>query len=125
MKTVLTIAAALISTATLLGASSASAASQGYDQYRRAVLGDTTVAAPAVATRTSLVPGSFAQYLINNGATKGDALAAASALGEQARYDSVAIEAAPAKLSPVQAYAKSIGTEIVVGRSAEVVTNAE
>jgi len=125
MKTALTIAAAVISTATLLGATSASAASQGYDQYRRAVLGDTTVAAPAAVTRTMLVPGSFAQYLINNGATKGDALSAASALGEQARYDSVAIEVAPAKLSPAQAYAKSIGSETVAGRSAEAVTNAE
>ncbi|MDY0746735.1 hypothetical protein SNE35_19645 [Paucibacter sp. R3-3] len=123
MKTVFTIAAALISTATLLGASSANAS--GYDQYRRTVLGDTTVAAPATPTRTVLVAGSYAQYLINNGATKQDALAAAAQVGEQQRYDSVAIEAPKAKLTPLQAYAKSIGNDVPAGRNAEVVMNAE
>ena len=125
MKTVLNIAAALISTATLLGASPASASTQGYDQYRRAVLGDTTVDAPAAATRTALVAGSYAQYLINNGATKQDALASASRVGEQARYASVALQTPAAKLSPVQAYAKSIGNEVVSDRGAAAVTNAE
>jgi len=125
MKTVLNIAAALISTATLLGASPASASTQGYDQYRRAVLGDTTVAEPASAARTELVAGSYAQYLINNGATKQGALASASVVGEQARYDSVALQTPAAKLSPVQAYAKSIGNDVVASRRAEAVTNAE
>jgi len=125
MKTVLTIAAALLSTATLLGASPANASTQGYDQYRRVVLGDTTVAAPVSPSHTVLVAGSYAQYLINNGATKQDALAAASLVGEQARYDSVALEAPRAKLSPMQVYARSIGNDVPMGRSAEVVTNAE
>lgn len=122
MKTVLTIAAALISTASLLGAAPASASS--YDQYRSAVLGDTSVAAPAAASRTTLVAGSYAQYLINNGATKQDALAAASQVGEQQRYASVALEAPKAQLSALQAYAKSIGNDVPAARAA-VVTNAE
>ena len=61
MKNVSTLAAALIATATLLGAASAHAASQGDEAYRRAVLGDTTVAVPAVANRTVLLPGSYAE----------------------------------------------------------------
>ncbi|MDY0747323.1 hypothetical protein SNE35_22660 [Paucibacter sp. R3-3] len=122
MKTVLTIAAALISTASLLGAAPASASS--YDQYRGAVLGDSTVAAPAAASRTTLVAGSYAQYLINNGATKQDALAAASQVGEQQRYASVALEAPKAQLNALQAYAKSIGNDVPAARAAAV-TNAE
>ena len=125
MKTVLNIAAALLSTATLLAASSASASTQGYDQYRRAVLGDTTVAAPAAATRSEWVAGSYAQYLINNGTTKGDALAAASTVGEQTRYDKVAVQVPAAKLSPAQAYAKSIGYDVVATHTAASVTSAE
>ena len=122
MKTVLTIAAATLLSAAAL---SASAGTQGYDQYRRAVLGDTTIAAPAVASHTVLVPGSYAQYLINNGATKSSALATAAAVGEQPRYDSVAIQAPAEKLSPIQAYAKSIGGDVVASRAITTVTNAE
>ncbi|WP_077038303.1 hypothetical protein [Pelomonas sp. KK5] len=112
MKTVLTIAAALISTATLLGASSAQASTQGYDQYRRAVLGDTTVSAPAVATQAQLVPGSYAQYLIHNGAVKGDALSAAAQIGERPVVASVDVQARKPVLSAKQSYEKSIGNDL-------------
>ena len=125
MKTVLTTAAALISTATLVAASPANAASQGYDQYRRTVLGDTTIAAPAVATRTELVPGSYAQYLINNGATKSAALNAASQVGEQAGYAAVAVQQPQAKLTPTQAYAKSLGYDGFGSNAKEAVGSAE
>ena len=123
MKTVLTIAAALLSTATLLAASPAQAG-QGYDQYRRTVLGDSTVSADAVVqTRTVRVPGSYAQYLINNGADKSAALIAAAHTGEQPVLAQVAVQTKQLRLTPAQAYAKSIGYDVQV--SNEAVTSAE
>ena len=115
--------AALLSTA--LFAASANA-SQGYDQYRRVVLGDTTLAAPAVAgaTRTEAVPGSYAQYLINNGANKSEAVAAAARIGEQVSYRSVAVEAPQRQLTPAQAYAKYLGNDDFASRTNQV-GNAE
>lgn len=124
MKTVLTIAAALLSTATLVAASPAEAA-QGYDQYRRAVLGDTTVASAdaTVQTRAVRVPGSYAQYLINNGADKSAALITAAHAGEQPVLAQVAVQAKQPRLTPAQAYAKSIGNDVRVAK--EAVTSAE
>ena len=124
MKTVLTIAAALLSTATLVAASPAQAA-QGYDQYRRTVLGDTTVASAdaGVQTRTVRLPGSYAQYLINNGADKSAALIAAAHTGEQPVLAQVAVQAKQPRLTAAQAYAKSIGNEVRVAN--EPVTSAE
>ena len=114
MKTVFTIAATLISAASFFGASPANAAVQGFDQYSRSVLGDTTIAAPAAATRTELVAGSYAKYLITNGAAKSGALAAASVVGEREVLGRVDVEAPKGKLSAVQAYQKSIGNEVTV-----------
>ena len=123
MKT-LTISA-LFSTLALFAAASAHA-DQGYDQYRRVVLGDTTIAAPApVATRTQLVPGSYAQYLIVNGASKSVALAAAARTGEVAVFRTVAVEGPQRQLTPAQAYAKYLGNDGYAARSNEAVGNAE
>jgi len=124
MKTVLTIAAALLSTATLVAASPAQAA-QGYDQYRRAVLGDTTVASAdaAVQTRSVRVPGSYAQYLINNGTDKSSALIIAAHTGEHPVPAQVAVQAKQPRLTPAQAYAKSIGSDVYVAN--EPVSSAE
>lgn len=105
-------AAAAISTAALLAAGPAQA-SAGYDQYRRVVLGDTTISAPVAAstTRVQLVPGSYAQYLISNGTSKSEAIATAARNGESASYRAVAVSAPQPKLTPAQAYAKYLGND--------------
>ncbi|WP_077034553.1 hypothetical protein [Pelomonas sp. KK5] len=111
--------------AVLFAAGAAAQADTGYDQYRRTVLGDTTIAAPAVATRTAVVPGSYAQYLINNGSDKSVALVTAAHVGETPVRTQVAVQTPRPVLSPLQAYVKSLGNDGFGVRANEAVGNAE
>ena len=72
------------------GAMLASTASPEYAQYRRSVLGDTSVIHPAMAKpddeRGRLVAGSYALWLMHNGMAKTEALAQAQHIGERPRF---------------------------------------
>ncbi len=121
MKTLTTFAAA----AALFTVAAAAHADTSYDQYRRVVLGDTTIAAPAAATRTTFVPGSYAQYLIINGTSKSEALVAAARIGEHGQVQTVAAQAPQRQLTPAQAYAKYLGNDGLGNSSNEAVNSAE
>jgi hypothetical protein len=72
------------------GAMRASTASPAYAQYRRSVLGDTSVIHPAMAKpddeRGRWVAGSYALWLMHNGMAKTEALAQAQRIGERPRF---------------------------------------
>ena len=110
MKTLVFSTAAVLSTLTLFATAPANADS-GYDQYRRAVLGDTTVSA-AVDRATSgagRASGSNAQYLIliNDGPAKPEAeFAGAAHAAETAPYRAAAVIAQQSHMAAAQAYAK-------------------
>jgi hypothetical protein len=60
-------------------------APSGYDQmkYRCEVLGDSAYCPTGRKTGDASVPGPYAQYLINKGVAREDALEAARQIGEQ------------------------------------------
>jgi hypothetical protein len=117
--------AALLSTA--LFAAVPAHADASYDTYRRVVLGDSSIAAPAPAAagRTELVAGPVAQHLIYAGASKTDAIATAARIGERANYRNVAASGSQVQLTPAQAYAKYLGNDGFAARSNESVGSAE
>jgi hypothetical protein len=101
--------------ATLLTAVASQAATDsGYDQYRRVVLGDSSVAAPAgqqVGNQARLVqvPGSYAQYLIVNGTAADQAIATAARNGESAQYRLQTREVSRQPLNAIAAHEKFLG----------------
>jgi hypothetical protein len=68
-----------------LQAHAATRTDSSYETYRCVVLGDDSACHPQEfpATPNRIVPGSYARYLIHNGMGEADALAAASAIGEE------------------------------------------
>ena len=64
----------------------AQAEDAGLQQYRAAVLGEGRVSTASHRAADRVAPSSHALYLIRNGVSKSDALARASALGDQPAY---------------------------------------
>ncbi len=127
MKTLTIFASiALLSTGALFAGMAHADAS--YDQYRRVVLGDTTIATPVSPnsiTRTELVSGPQGQYLMSIGTNKADAIAAAARNGEQATYRTVRVEKAPRQLTQAEAYARYLGNDSLTVQKNEAVGSAE
>lgn len=100
------------------------AADPGYALYRRAVLGDNIVVPESTATTRDggQVLGSYALYLLRNGASKSEALAKAQAIGEFPHFDSDQPKVAAAKLSPYDLYRRAVlktsDAELAPGRHA-------
>ncbi len=113
MKTLTAFSAAAALFGTLLAAAAPAHADASYDTYRRVVLGDTSIAAPAKAEATGVkvVPGPYAQYLIYTGVSTTDAVAAASRIGEQAVYRNVLPAAPQRQLTAAEAYARYLGND--------------
>lgn len=96
----------------LFAALSVQAADLGQDNYRRAVLGDTSVQAPQTTVEAQrVVPGFYARYLINNGMDSDQALATAQASGETPTVESTQ-HAVADSLSGFQRYERAMGRSI-------------
>lgn len=100
-----------------LGANAfASTLDPSYATYQRVVLGDTRIAAPEAAKPANesgrWLPGPFARYLMVNGSAKADALAQASAIGEQPSFVASEPVRVARQLSSYEQYQRS-----VLGRS--------
>ena len=101
------------------------ASDPSYTLYRRAVLGENIVVPPSTAKSTNdgRVLGTYALYLLRNGASRSEALAQAQVISESPRFVAAEPKLAHLALSPYQLYEKAVlkksDAEIALGHASQ------